>query len=311
MSERDDSREYQFLPVDTERELAERIKRGDTAARTQLVLDNLSLVVSIASRYRSDNLSFEDLVQEGNLGLIRASRTFDPTLTETTFSIYATIWIKSYIHRTVVTNDSLIRIPEHLHLLRRRFRRAMGLLRKPGRSGIGSLATEQSSIEQIAGSMGIPPCALRSSRFDVIKRDRLFESEEYGGTRALAEAMGDCRRPEEEVVAHEVRDQLDAALRQLNPVEAWVIRERYGLHTSTADHKTRAAPFPHAHHGATADRNLKSRTDHSLTNRSRRGRTYAELTRDCGLSVHRLRQVERAALDKLRCFLGSRLNQGP
>jgi DNA-directed RNA polymerase sigma subunit (sigma70/sigma32) len=221
------------------------------------------------------------------------------------------MWIKSFIHRAVIANDSLIRIPEHLHLLRRRFRRAIGLLRNPDRSGISSFPTEQSSIEQVARSMGISPRTLRSSRLYAIKRYRHIKSNEDGGTGALAEAMDDCRRPEEEVVDHEVRDLLDAALRQLNPVEAWVIRERYGLHMSTVDHKTRADPTPRGHHGVTGDRVLMSQIDQSWSNRSRRGRTYRELKRDCGLSDHRLRQVERAALDKLRRFLAPRLNQVP
>src|SRR5262245_38060833 len=85
------SRKLRPPQVNAERELAERIKRGDPDARTQLILSNLRLVVSIARRYRSSKLSFEDLVQEGNLGLIRASQDFDPALHESRFSTYATI----------------------------------------------------------------------------------------------------------------------------------------------------------------------------------------------------------------------------
>src|SRR5262249_23163352 len=66
-----------LLSVDEERGLAERIKGGDEAARKQLILANLRLVVVIARRFRSSKLSLEDLIQEGNLGLIRASEDFD------------------------------------------------------------------------------------------------------------------------------------------------------------------------------------------------------------------------------------------
>ena len=176
---------------------------------------------------------------------------------------------------------------------------------------MSAFPVEQSSLEQVARSMGISPRTLRPSRLDAIKRDRHFPSDEDCGTGALAEAMDDCRRPEEEVVDREVREQLDAALRRLNPFEAWVIRERFGLHESIADHKTRANPTPCAHHGATGDRVLDSQTDPSWSNRCRRGRTYRELKCDCGLSSHRIRQVERAALNKLRRLMAPGLNQSP
>jgi DNA-directed RNA polymerase sigma subunit (sigma70/sigma32) len=111
-----------LLSVDEERELADRIKRGDAAARKQLILANLRLVISLVRRYRSRKLSFDDLVQEGNLGLIRASQDFDPSVHDTRFSTYAEIWINAFVYRALVANDSLIRVPEYVFELRKRYR---------------------------------------------------------------------------------------------------------------------------------------------------------------------------------------------
>jgi RNA polymerase primary sigma factor len=297
------------LSVGAERELAERIKRGDTTARTQLVLANLSLVVTIVRRYKSRKLSFDDLVQEGNLGLIRASRDFDPSLHGSKFSTYAKVWINCFVYRALVANDSLIRIPEHLFLLRKRYRRAIGALGGPGMTGSDSAATEQPSVEQIAQEMGISPRRLKPSRLAAIEYDPGLEADEDGEIVALTEAMVDCRQPEEDMVNHEERILLEAALRQLNPVEAWVMRERYGLHALIPDVQDWAHPSSRAACQDTGDCTLGTPIDQAVRAPSRSCRTYPDLERDCGLSTHRIRQVERAALDKLRGILSPWLVQ--
>src|SRR6185312_4866574 len=103
-----------LLSADEEHELAERIKGGDQTARKRLILANLRLVVEIARRFRSRKLSLEDMIQEGNLGLIRASEDFDPTIHAYRFASYAEIWIRSYVHKALIANDSLVRVPEHV-----------------------------------------------------------------------------------------------------------------------------------------------------------------------------------------------------
>jgi DNA-directed RNA polymerase sigma subunit (sigma70/sigma32) len=203
----------------------------------------------------------------------------------------------------------LIRIPEYLFLLRQRFRRMMGQLDRPSMIGIGSIAMEQSSIEQIAEKMGIPPSKLRSPRLLMIERDHHSEPDRDGESRALTEAMDSCRRPEEEAVDHERRGLINAALRQLNPVEAWVIRERYGLHTLMLDDLILAESSPRTVRRVTKERVPDSPTDRFETSRSQIRRTYTDLKCDCGLSCHRLRQIERTALDKLRRLLAPWFDQ--
>ncbi len=289
-------------PTD-ERELAERIKRGDTAARKQLILANLRLVVSIVRRYQSSKLSFDDLIQEGNLGLIRASQDFDPTVHDTRFSTYAELWIKAFVHRALIANDSLIRVPEHIFLLRKRYRRAIAAL--GGQDWNAEARKEPSSIEQFAQEMGVSARQLESSRVVRIECETRGGTEEDGEPVAVGEAMVDCHRPDEEAADHEERLLLEAALKRLNPVEAWVIRERYGLSTLTLAEDDWAAPNPSDEAGCTRG----SQPDEAGTSRTYFHRSYPELERDCGLSRHRIHQVERMALDKLRDVLGPWLCQ--
>ena len=102
-----------LLSPEQEHDLAVRVTNGDTAARTQLVEANLRLVVSIAKSYMGRGLAFLDLIQEGNLGLIKASVKFDPNL-GFRFSTYATWWIRQAISRGIADQGRTIRIPVHV-----------------------------------------------------------------------------------------------------------------------------------------------------------------------------------------------------
>jgi RNA polymerase primary sigma factor len=93
--------------------LSRRACAGDQRARKRLVERNLRLVVSVAKRYRGMGLPFEDLIQEGNLGLLRAVEKFDPELGHR-FSTYATWWIRQSIGRALADKDRAIRIPAHM-----------------------------------------------------------------------------------------------------------------------------------------------------------------------------------------------------
>jgi RNA polymerase primary sigma factor len=146
----DPARWQPLLSGEEERELALRIKDGDQAARRHLILANLRLVAGIARRYKGGKLSLDDLVQEGNLGLIRASEDFDPSVHVCSFYTYAAIWIKAFIHRALIANDSLIRIPLHVFQRHKRYRRGMGLPGGAGRAGDGSAEAEAASVEEVA-----------------------------------------------------------------------------------------------------------------------------------------------------------------
>ena len=94
--------ETALLTADEERELARRIEGGDTESRDRMVRANLRLVVNIARGYTGRGLALEDLIEEGNLGLLRAVEGFDPTM-NTRLATYATYWIKQSIKRGLVS----------------------------------------------------------------------------------------------------------------------------------------------------------------------------------------------------------------
>lgn len=105
---------YPLLSAEEEIELADKIKAGDTEARSRLILCNLRLVVNVAKRYQNQGVGLMDLIEEGNLGLIKGVERFDPSR-QCRFSTYATWWIRQLINRAVTNQGALVRLPSHKH----------------------------------------------------------------------------------------------------------------------------------------------------------------------------------------------------
>src|ERR1700759_4352093 len=119
--------ETALLNAKEEKELATLIGQGDSAARDQMTRANLRLVVNIARGYSGKGLGLQDLIEEGNLGLLRAVEGFDPSM-NTRFSTYASYWIKQSIKRALVNTAKTIRIPAYMVELLAKWRRASAKL---------------------------------------------------------------------------------------------------------------------------------------------------------------------------------------
>ena len=111
-----DINKYPLLSPEEEKELARKIQKGDEDARRRMILSNLKLVITIAKSYISYNVPFLDLIEEGNLGLIKAVTRYDPEK-GFRFSTYASWWIKQAIVRAISNYSRTIRIPIHIFQL--------------------------------------------------------------------------------------------------------------------------------------------------------------------------------------------------
>lgn len=291
-----------LLSANEERSLAERIKAGDADAAQSLITANLGLVLRSVRYYKHCGVPLDDLIQEGSLGLVRAARHFDPSTHTARFATYATYWIRCFIVRALASHGSLVQLPEESHILRLRYRRAVRELRTRNATTTGENDANSTSLDEIASYLGVTPRRLM--------RDRLTQNEQNIYLRLGDLMLADEPAPAEDLVINEDRALVHAALQRLSPFEAWVICERFGLSEPTSDRLIRgtAREREPAHEssqveppsGSLAEKgDLGSRSSDSYFQRS-----YIEMGEDCGLSVHRLRQVEKTALDKLRAFLG-------
>jgi RNA polymerase primary sigma factor len=133
-----------LLDAGEERELSRRAHEGDRVARRQLIESNLRLVISIAKKYRGRGVPFEDLIQEGNAGLIRAVEKFDPEMGNR-FSTYATWWIRQAVTRAIADHARTVRLPAHVVDSLYRLRRAENALSVE----LGRDATEEELAERL------------------------------------------------------------------------------------------------------------------------------------------------------------------
>ena len=133
-----------LLEAHEEKDLSRRSHEGDREARRRLIESNLRLVISIAKKYRGRGVPFEDLIQEGNAGLIRAVEKFDPEMGNR-FSTYATWWIRQAVTRAIADHSRTVRLPAHVVDSLYRLRRAENALSIE----LGRDATEEELAERL------------------------------------------------------------------------------------------------------------------------------------------------------------------
>ena len=214
--------ETALLSARDEQELAVKIGEGDSRARDRMVRANLRLVVNIARGYTGKGLSLQDLIEEGNLGLLRAVEGFDPAM-GTRFSTYASYWIKQSIKRALINTGKTIRIPAYMVELLSKWRRATNRLSEE----LGRTPTP----EEIARVLGLP-----RKKLPIIKKAiRIYNATPQTDQTEAGWTLGDMvmderlRTPDDMLVESDSLQHVLRSLTTMDPREATVLRLRFGL----------------------------------------------------------------------------------
>jgi len=210
-----------LLSAEEEHELAIRVRDGDPEAREQMIRANLRLVVSIAKRYLNRGLSFMDLIEEGNLGLLKAVERFDPHA-NTRFSTYSTWWIKQSIRRALVNTVKTVRIPSYMVELIAKWKTiAAELAYTMGR---------QPNVSEVAAELDVAPESVQ-----IIKQALRSSTANSGSGADVLKAMNESledestKRPDEQLYDSYDLDRIRELLEVIDEREANVLRMRFGL----------------------------------------------------------------------------------
>ncbi|MFO0892134.1 MAG: sigma-70 family RNA polymerase sigma factor [Isosphaeraceae bacterium] len=269
-----------LLTAEEELALALRKKAGDRAAREELIVANLPLVIHVASHFESSGMTRGDLIQEGIVGLMRAAEKFDPQAHEARFSTYAVYWITQAIQRAMA-RSGVIRVPDYLWRLQNRYRRVMNQIRS---EEYECATASLPGPEGLAERMGI---SLR--RMKLLDQSRLGQAlpqeEEEGEEVTIDSLAADPSSPEQELEEAEQAQVLRRAVAALPALQAWVIRRRFGL----PPRSRRAEPGDERRGGP---------------GREEDDCGYKSLAAQLGVSRDRIKAIEQSALIHLRRMLG-------
>lgn len=217
--------ETALLSAREEKELSNLIAQGNNEARDRMVRANLRLVVNIARAYTGKGLPLPDLIEEGNLGLLRAVEGFDPGM-NTRFSTYASYWIKQSIKRALVNSAKTIRIPAYMVELLSKWRRATAKLQ--------DALNRTPTPEEVASELGLPKKKLKIVKKAIQLYNSTPQSDQTDTGWSLGEMIPDERAkgPEAELIETDNIKHVYEMLDTMEAREATILRMRFGLDDS-------------------------------------------------------------------------------
>ncbi len=211
-----------LLEPDEERELAKRLAKGDPEARERMIISNLRLVVSIARNYVNRGLPLMDLIEEGNIGLLKAVEKFNYRQ-ECRFSTYANWWIKQAIRRAITNTSKTVRVPAYMVEAISHWKNAELVLRsKLGRRPSVREITKQARVNSKNYKLVRRLVRLSSRPGQPVSLDLMS---------SLNELIEDTRaeKPEDNLFSANEHEVLQRVLDKISPREAHILRLRYGL----------------------------------------------------------------------------------
>jgi RNA polymerase primary sigma factor len=214
--------QFSMLSADEEIKLANRIAKGDQSAKNELVEANLRLVVSLARHYQGCGLSYQDLIQEGNIGLIKAAEKFDMSK-GFRFSTYASWWIKQALSRAIADQSRTIRIPVHMTENINKFK-------KTERELLSQLNREP-KIKEIADAMGISEKQAKEIQSYIVEPTSLDIQVGDDDDTTIGSFIEDTHfiNPESAYIKESNGDVINAVLDTLSDREANILRLRFGI----------------------------------------------------------------------------------
>ena len=214
--------QFSMLSADEEVKLAHRIAEGDQSAKNELVEANLRLVVSLARHYQGCGLSYQDLIQEGNIGLIKAAEKFDVSK-GFRFSTYASWWIKQTLSRAIADQSRTIRIPVHMTENINKFK-------KTERELLSQLNREP-KIKEIADAMGISEKQAKEIQSYIVEPTSLDIQVGDDDDTTIGSFIEDTHfvNPESAYIKESNGDVVNAVLDTLSDREANILRLRFGI----------------------------------------------------------------------------------
>lgn len=211
-----------LLTPEEEKQLARRVQAGDVEARERMIKANLRLVVSIAKNYVERGLSLLDLIEEGNLGLLKAVERFDPDA-DCRFSTYATWWIKQSIKRALIDTVKTVRIPSYMVELISKWKNVTSELNvKLGR---------QPTFDEVAEALRIPAANLGIIKTAIRASNSSSQTISIENMWTLSEVLEDkdAKQPADILLDEYEVETIQKLLASIDERDAKILRMRYGL----------------------------------------------------------------------------------